>query len=123
MSAVTITVPAEEKARRYRRKLSDLVEKIEAWNQKPGMETHQALVEEAIIVKSQLEAEEKLQQQTGGAKDGVETETTTDPWQTAIRIKGSFAAVTSFVEDYMRRFCTTNYRTHVVKREELSDGR
>ena len=53
----------------------------------------------------------------------VEQETTTDPWQTTIRAKGDFADVAAFVEDHMRRFSPTDYRTHVVKREELSDGR
>ena len=61
MSIPTVTIPAEEKARRYRRKLSDLVQKIKAWHAEPNFETHLALVEEMLVVKSQLETEERLQ--------------------------------------------------------------
>lgn len=53
----------------------------------------------------------------------VTQEITTDPWQTAIRVAGDFGRVADFVEDYMRRFCPSTFRTKVVRREELPDGR
>ncbi len=54
------TIPDAEKARRYRRKLGDLLEKVELYLKEPGRARFEALEEEAHTVRTQLDVEKKF---------------------------------------------------------------
>jgi hypothetical protein len=55
-----------EKARRYRRKLIDLVDVIERWYRSQTITNERAVWQEASTVKHQLETEDRLQRSERG---------------------------------------------------------